>query len=537
MKAVRIYLPILLALAIVTGIFIGKNLNFSSQPVVFMNEDAKEQKLRQIINFIDYEYVDDVNTDSLLDLTISDLLRKLDPHSTYIAKQDAQRAEENLKGSFEGIGIEYIIYKDTLTILRTIVDGPSEKAGLLDGDRIIEVDGKLVAGEKIPDSDYMKMLKGESGSKVEVKIFRPMDGISKNITIKRGKIPLYSVSVSYMLNDTLGLIKVDRFSETTYVEFHKALKNLKKSGMKSLVLDLRDNPGGLLKTAIGMCDEFLDDDKLIVFTKHRSGEIDYTYAKHKGDFEKGKLVVLINEGSASASEIVAGALQDNDRAIIVGRRSFGKGLVQEEMMLNDGSRIRLTTARYYTPTGRSIQKPYDDGYDAYQEEAHHRYENGELVEADSMKVEIDQKFVTPAGNLVYGGGGITPDVFVPIDTSGKSLGWLYHYFGYGQLDRFAFKYVDERRKELLDYELQKFITDFEITDSLIVDVLTFAGLEIKLEEITAPTLRILKTRMKALIARNIWGNEGLYPILFEHDPMIIRAVKVFNEKPVVTLAE
>ena len=537
MKSYKLYLPILLALAIATGILIGKKLNFPSSPVGMSTEDMREQKIKQIINFIDYDYVDQVNTDSLLDITISDLLRKLDPHSTYIAAQDVQRSEENMRGSFEGVGIEYTINKDTLTVLRVIKNGPSEKAGLLGGDRIIAIDDKPVAGIEFPEEEYPNMLKGISGSKVKVGVYRPMDNKELEIEIKRGSIPINSVNVSYMINDSVGFIKIDRFSERTADEFSSALKRLKKEGMEALILDLRDNPGGLLKAAIQVSDEFLEKEKLIVYTKERKGEVNLTHATSSGNFEKGRVVVLINEGSASASEIVAGALQDNDRAIIVGRRSFGKGLVQEEMELKDGSKVRLTTARYYTPTGRSIQKPYENGYTDYVHEANNRYKNGEMTEEDSIKVDKEEKFVTPGGKVVYGGGGIVPDVFVPIDTSGMALGALYHYFGYGQLDRFAFKYVDKNRKKLLDYSFDEFNETFVVSNELLNEVIEFSGVNVSLEELNANTLMILTTRVKALIARNLWGDEGLYPILYQNDPIVIKAQDLIGQRMEIVLVE
>ena len=537
MTKYKVYLPIVLALAVVLGIYMGKNLNYSSRPVAMMDGDLREQKLRQLINFIEYDYVDEVNTDSLLDVTISELLHKLDPHSSYIAPQDVEQTEENLRGSFEGIGIEYMIKEDTLTVLRTIENGPSQKAGLMGGDRIISIDGEGVAGVEFLQENYPKILKGKSGSKVKLGIYRPMEDERFEVTVKRGSIPIKSLTVAYMLNDTVGLIKLQRFSERSADEFENALKNLQRQGMKSLVFDLRDNPGGLLKSAIEISDQFLSKNKLIVFTKERSGQVNETYASRRGSFEKGRLVILINESSASASEIVAGALQDNDRAIVVGRRSFGKGLVQEEMQLKDGSRVRLTTARYYTPTGRSIQKPYDRGYEDYLDETNTRYQNGELMDADSIEVNQDKKFVTPGGKTVYGGGGIVPDVFVPIDTSGKALGWLFHYFGYGSIDRFAFQYVDRNRKALLEYEPADFIANFNVTDTLVSDLLAFMGVEIKRKELNEGTLRILRTRTKAMIARNLWGDVGMYPILYETDPTVIRALELMNERPEMVLVE
>ena len=524
MKSFKIYLPMILALAVVTGIMIGKRMNYPSRPVAMMDEDMREQKLRQLINYIDYDYVDEVNTDSLLDLTITDLLHKLDPHSSYISKNDVQKSEESLKGSFDGIGIEYMIYHDTLVVLRLVPNGPSDKAGLKGGDRIVTIEGNPVAGIEFPEAEYPGLLKGQSGTKVKVGYYRPQDGSSADLSITRGKIPLNSLDVAYMLTPDVGLIRLNRFAETTTDEFEEALSELQKKGMKTLILDLRDNPGGLLKGAIDIADAFLKKDELIVYTKERSGNTNYTYATRKGDFEDGKLIVLINEGSASASEIVAGALQDNDRATLIGRRSFGKGLVQEEMVLKDGSRVRLTTARYYTPTGRSIQKPYEDGFEAYQREAEERFKNGELEKPDSTAFENDEKFVTPGGKIVYGGGGIMPDIFVPIDTSGKALGWLYHYFGYGQIDRFAFAYVDKHRKELSLLKMDTYQSTFSVTDSLLGELITFAGIKMQVADLEPETRKIMETRVKAMIARNLWGDKGMFPVLFQDDPVIKMAL-------------
>lgn len=526
MKAYQIYLPLLLALAVVGGIMIGKKLNYPARPVALMNHDLREQKFRQIINYIEYDYVDKVNTDSLLDLTITDLLRKLDPHSTYISQQEVQRSDESIKGSFSGIGVEYLINNDTLIVLRALQGSPSLKAGIRGGDRIIAVDGRPVAGVELSETDFTAMLKGITDSKVKVKYYRPLTGATKEVTLTRSKIPINSIDAAYLVNESTGLIKINRFSETTANEFNKAIKDLKAKGMSQLIIDLRDNPGGLLKGAIALADEMLESGKLIVYTETRSGDKNFTYATKKGAFLKNEVVVLINEGSASASEILAGALQDNDRATIVGRRSFGKGLVQEEMVLKDGSRVRLTTARYFTPTGRSIQKPYSDGYDAYQKEASERAKNGELTSADSMQVLEDQKFTTPAGKVVFGGGGIIPDVFVPVDTAGKALGWLYHYFSFRQIDKFAFLYVDKHRAKLGAYNAETFRRNFMVTDDIIQELIDHVNLNLMVADLNEATHEILQSRIKALIARNIWGESGIYPILFESDPMVQTALNV-----------
>jgi carboxyl-terminal processing protease len=531
MKTTRIYLPLLLALAIATGIFIGRRMNYPNRPVAFASQDMREQKLREIISYIDYDYVDEVNTDSLLDLTITDLLHKLDPHSSYITQRDVQKNVESLSGSFDGVGIEYIINQDTLVILRVVPNGPSAKAGLKGGDRLLAIDEVKVAGVLLPESEYPGYLKGARGSSIDVTYFRPLTKTTKTTKVTRDKIALKSIDVAYMIDKNTGFIKINRFAETTTSEFHAAIRLLKKKGATKLILDLRDNPGGLLKGAIEIADAFLDKDQLIVYTENRNNQTRYTYATKKGDFIKGDVVVLINENSASASEIVAGALQDNDRAVLVGRRSFGKGLVQEEIELKDGSRVRLTTARYYTPTGRSIQKPYTNGFEEYQRETYNRFKNGELIEADSTVFEPVQKFTTPKGKVVYGGGGIMPDVFVPIDTSTKALGILYHYFSLGQVDRFAFGYVDKHRQELSQWQFDNFLNKFEITDSTMKALLEFAGINTAKFTLDAFTERVLKTRLKAMIARNIWGDSGMYPILFTEDPMVLQAREALTTKP------
>lgn len=526
MKSRSIYWPMIIAISIVLGMYIGSRLNYPAKPVALAASGSKEQKIRQIINYIDYDYVDDVNTDSLLDLTIVDMLHRLDPHSSYIAKQDVQASEESVHGKFTGIGIEYQIYKDTLVVVRVIEGGPSEKAGLKGGDRLIEVNDSLLdisSAEKIGNQ-----LRGEYGSKVKLGVYRRGGAGIQSYQVKRGEIPLVSVDAAYMLTDSIGLIKINRFAETTHEEFVKAMSELKSKGLQKLILDLRDNPGGLLTSANDLADEFLKKGQLIVFTKERSGQKDETFATSKGHFEKGDLVVLINENSASASEIVAGALQDNDRALVVGRRSFGKGLVQEEIALGDGSKIRLTTARYYTPTGRSIQKPYSEGYEAYSKEAEDRWQNGQLFNVDSNKVKSGEQFVTPQGKVVYGGGGIMPDVFVPIDTSVQSLSWFYHYFTLSRIDGFAFNWVDGHRGEFKKMSKSDFIAQWELSDEVYNEFLTYAGADKLAARIDDVTAALVKNRLKALIGRNIWGSSAFYPVMFELDPIVEKAILVLE---------
>jgi carboxyl-terminal processing protease len=524
-----IYLPLVLAACVVAGIYLGTKLNYPSKPASLISANIREKKIKQIINYIEYEYVDEVNTDSLLDMTITDMLRKLDPHSTYIANENVQRASENIQGSFEGIGIEFQVYRDSLTVVKVIPSGPASKAGLKAGDRIVGVNGEPIGGDNRASTDFVGLLKGPRGTAVVVKVWRPLENKQLDVKIIRDKIPLVSLDAAYIVRDDIGLIRLNRFSETTYEEFMSALKSLKQAGMKRLILDLRDNPGGLLAGSIQISDEFLKNKQLIVYTEDRNNRTRYTYAKSRGSFLDGEVVVLINEGSASASEVVAGALQDNDRAWIVGRRSFGKGLVQEEMALPDGSRVRLTTARYYTPTGRSIQKPYEGDFKAYQSESFQRFEQGELVNKDSIKVREDLRFTTPGGRVVFGGGGIVPDFFVPIDTN-SSLTWLYHILGYGRIDQFAFSWVDDHRADFSAFSKASFVKEFEVADEMLQEFVNQTNIQKYRAQMNETTEKYISVRIKALIARNLFGNEAFYEVLQQSDPMVQRALEIFENE-------
>lgn len=525
MQKIKIYLPIIIGISVVLGIWLGTKLNFPKRSFALQSEEVKEQKLRQIIDFIDYEYVDDVNTDSLLDITITELLHKLDPHSSYISVSDVQGSSESLHGSFEGIGIEFTTVRDSLTVLRVIAGGPSDKAGLKAGDRILAVNEDTIAGIPMMNSQYIKLLKGPAGSKVNVGIYSPTEQETNQVTIKRGTIALPSVDLAFMLNEEVAMIKVNRFAEPTTDEFDKALESVIEKGAKKVILDLRDNPGGLLYSANKMADQFLSKDELIVYTRNRQNERDDSKATKNGRFLKGDLVVLINENSASASEIVAGALQDNDRATIIGRRSYGKGLVQEEIELKDGSRIRLTTSRYYTPTGRSIQRPYNSDYNAYRSESLERYHNGELFNADSIKVDTVQEFKTPKGKLVYGGGGIVPDVFVPVDTGNYSL---YKYFSFNALDNYCFTYIDNHRSTFATMEVDEFISNFEIDEVIFATFIKERTLSASALASLETENESLKLKMKAFFARNLFGASAYFRTLSKEDPMVIKSLEVLN---------
>ncbi|NVK27252.1 MAG: S41 family peptidase [Flavobacteriia bacterium] len=524
MKAAQIYLPLVVAVTLVLGMFIGSRYDYPARPTRMFSEEEKEQKIRQIINYIDYEYVDDVNTDSLLDLTIRDMLHRLDPHSSYIAEQDVQANEESIQGHFEGIGIEFHMNRDSLIVVRVVDGGPAQSSGVKAGDRIVSIDGISAVGEYKVTAPIIETLRGPSGSEVTVEVAQRGADQLRKIQIERGPIPIHSIDVSYLVNDSIGLIKVNRFSETTMDEFELALRSLERKGMSRLILDLRDNPGGLLRIAEEMSDAFLKKDQLIVYTQNREGEKDMTFATSRGIFERGDLIVLINENSASAAEIVAGALQDNDRATIIGRRSFGKGLVQEEMRLSDGSRMRLTTSRYYTPTGRSIQKPYDNGYESYQRDYYRRRENGELFKPDSTQFDPSDRYITKGGKVVYGGGGIMPDIFVPIDSSIYTNGWLYHKFSYGNVDEFAFEYVDRHRADFENMSAESFVQNWAVSNAVYNELLEHLGASDVKNKIDAVMRDFIEQRLKALIGKNIWGLDGFYPVVYQDDPTVRAAM-------------
>ncbi|MGB5819113.1 MAG: S41 family peptidase [Saonia sp.] len=456
--------PTIIALALAIGIFIGGKLHFNDSPEKLFTTNSKKDKLNRLIDYIDYEYVDEIDTDSIVDVTVNNILDKLDPHSVYISKQEMNKVSENMKGDFVGIGISFYKLRDTIAVIRAIENGPSFLKGIKPGDRILMANNDTLYGKRMPDDVIIDKLKGKEGTSLKLKVYRKYEDKVFTVTVKRDRIPIKSVEAYYMLTSDMGYIKVNRFAETTYKEFRAALGNLQRQGAKKLTLDLRDNPGGYLGIAEQMCDEFLQDDKLILYTKNKKGKIDRIYATEKGVFEDKPIYVLINERSASASEIIAGALQDNDIGTIVGRRSFGKGLVQREMELGDGSAVRLTVSRYYTPTGRSIQKTYKNGNKDYYQKFTDRYHSGELISVDSIKVADSLKFTTPKGKIVYGGGGIIPDVFVPIGTNEEEAVESMESRGY--LSRFIFDHLEQDRTRYTGYTKQEFVDDFRVDDIL-----------------------------------------------------------------------
>ncbi len=488
-------------------------------------------KLREILTYIENDYVDEVNTTELVDEVIDGMLEKLDPHTNYITAEDNAIMRSQLEGNFEGIGIEFNIFKDTIYVIAPLSGGPSIKAGLLSGDKIIKVDDEDVAGQGFTNRDVITRLRGEKGSKVVVSILRRGEKDLLDFEIERDVIPQYSVDVSYMINPKTGYIKVSRFSATTYMEFKEALGGLLEKGMTRLVLDLTGNPGGYLDRAVDMVDELLQDGNLIVYTEGKESRYNEKhFARNGGDFESGSVIIMIDEGSASASEIVTGAIQDHDRGIVVGRRSFGKGLVQLPIGLDDGSELRLTISRYYTPSGRSIQKPYDDNIQAYHNEFVARYQSGELFNEDSIKVDESLVFQTANGRTVYGGGGIVPDHFVPVDSSGNT-DFLNQVFRTNSLAQYSLNYFEENKITLREMSLDSFLNDFTVTDDMMEDFKKVAesnGVRSSRSSFN-DSKQELKLYLKAFIGRSGWNNDGFYPVFNLTDEIYLRSLELFEE--------
>lgn len=527
-----------MAIAISGGIFIGATMFGGSSNISSITKGY--MKYKEILTHIDRDYVDTVNTEDLIDYSIEKMLEKLDPHTVYIPAKDLQMARAQLEGDFDGIGVEFNIFKDTVFVVAPIAGGPSETAGIRAGDKIVEVDGKPMVGKEVDNSTVFSRLRGPKGSKVKIGIKRGLANDLLNFTVTRNKIPTYSIDATYMIDNKTGYIKVNRFAANTYEEFKKAMNTLKNEGMQQLVLDLRGNPGGYMDRATNMADEFIAGNKLIVYTDGKESRYDSRVNAYiNGIFEKGPVVVLIDEGSASASEIVAGALQDNDRALIVGRRSFGKGLVQAPIPLEDGSELRLTISRYYTPSGRSIQKPYThEGEDEdYTMDVMKRYEHGELFHADSIKFNDSLKFQTVKGRTVYGGGGIMPDVFVPLDTSYNTK-YLNKLVNANIIREYAFNYYTKNKSELEKMKFGDFKNNFAVTDQMMKEIVnsgTAAGAQFDELEYNR-SKEFIRTQLKALIARSVWksgsGSTGLnneyYQVMSSNDEVYNQALNLFD---------
>lgn len=525
------YIPLIIGVAIAAGVIIGGKLNFTDTSDNLFTTNSKKDKLNRLIDYIDYEYVDDVNTDSIVDVTVNGILENLDPHSTYIPKEDLERITESMKGDFVGIGINFYPYKDTIAVIKPTENGPSERAGIMSGDRILLADGDTIYGKNITNAMIAEKLKGDKNTKVKLTVYRKGEDRLLEFDIKRKIIPIKSVDAAYMLTDDLGFIKINRFAESTYKEFKLALDELQDQGATKLVLDLRDNPGGFLGIAEQIADEFLEDNKLILFTKDKQGREERSYATSRGDFEDGEIYILINENSASASEVIAGALQDNDKGIIVGRRSYGKGLVQREMALGDGSAVRLTVSRYYTPTGRSIQKPYVNGNNGnYYNDYYKRLRTGELADESNIEVEDSLKFTTPKGKVVYGGGGIIPDVFVPVDRAydNETINYIRRrgHFGY-----FVFEELDKDRSAYESVTKYDFINNFEVSDDIVVRFQEYIN-ERERTNITFVAYNDeIRRLIKATLAQQLFDDNAFEEIKNEEDIMVQEVILLSDEYP------
>ena len=520
-----IWLPLAIAMAVVVGIFFGSH--FSNNNKVAEND----RKLNAILNLIANDYVDTTNLHDLIEMSIPEILSNLDPHTSYFTAEDLKAATDDLNGSFSGIGISFMMVSDTISVIEVIPGGPSEKVGLMAGDQIVMIDDSVAVGPKMTNGEVMKRLRGDKGSQVKLGIKRQNSKKLLSYTVTRGDIPVNTVDTYYMIDNITGYVKINQFGVHTYDEFITAMASLQEEGAKRYMIDLRGNGGGLMQMAVLMVNEFLPAGQPIVFTKgrymHDDGDV---WSDGNGSFQDAEVAVLIDEFSASASEIFAGALQDNDRGLIVGCRSFGKGLVQKEFVLPDNSAIRLTTARYYTPSGRCIQKDYKEGVFSYEKELFDRYLNGELYSRDSVKVDQNQVFSTMNGRTVYGGGGIVPDIFVARDTSGITSYYI-DVANAGLLQRYAFNYCNNNRSflnQLDDYT--EFLRVAPSDDALIKDFVDYAA-----KNNIAPrwyyinqSHDLLATNLKALIARDIFGNMAFYPILNRNDKTVLAALRALN---------
>jgi carboxyl-terminal processing protease len=522
----------MLGVALAGGYYIGAYMGpGNSGPTQFfeLRRNTPGTKLQQVLELIDRQYVDTVQEDKLVEEVLQNMLQQLDPHSYYISAADLQAAEEPLEGSFMGIGVEFSIQRDTIVVVATIEGGPSEALGIRAGDRLVSADSTKLAGVGITNEMVMKALRGPANTKVTVGVVRG-NGKPFDVTITRGPIPINSVAVALLDDDSTGYVRLSRFARTTHEEFLKATSELKEQGMKRLVLDLRGNGGGYLNAAIGICEELLPKGSEIVYTQGRASPRQDYKADGDGSLVSMPLAILIDEGSASASEIVSGAVQDNDRGLIVGRRSFGKGLVQEQVNLRDNSAIRLTTARYYTPSGRSIQRPYGNGID-YKDDLEARYVHGELLNIDSIHLDSSKAYSTKSGRTVYGGGGIMPDLFVPADTSDRST-YLSELFFSGALNRYAFDVADRHRSKLKQYsDPKRFNSAYSITQAQLEGLAREAkslGVDYDPQglKVSAPVVAL---RLKAGIARNIWGENGYYRVLLGDDRIYERAREALQQ--------
>jgi len=528
-----IYIPLLLALTMVTGIFIGNSLKRNSQLSRSGFTMGVPNKIGTILSLVDQGYVDSVDLAGIVEKSIPEILKNFDPHTAYIPASEMQEVREEMEGNFSGVGVQFSIQEDTVRVIDVVAGGPSSKVGLLAGDRIVAVNDSVIAGVNIDNNEVLKMLRGDKGTIVTVGIVRTGVPEILNFEIIRGDIPLYSVDVSYMINEETGYIKIERFSETTYREFYEGIMKMKGEGARKVIIDLRGNVGGYLTQVLKMVDEFLEKDEPILYTMGEHQPKKTYNASARNAFAEMGVYVLIDEYSASASEIFAGAMQDNDRGLVIGRRSFGKGLVQEQIPLTDGSALRLTVARFYTPSGRSIQKPYDQGTEKYYRDVLQRIHSGGLV-ADSTLLADSLQYRTKSGRIVYGGGGIMPDIFVPLDTTGYSE-FLAKLTQRGIIYQFAYSYADRNREVLNRFSSVEEMEEYLDRAPLLYELIQYAGkkgVPVDRQDIKESE-QIIETQAKAYIARNIMGNEGFYPIIKQIDPTLLKAIEVTRQNLLV----
>ena len=525
-KRLQVWFPLLFSLIMVAGMVIGYKLHENSVIKDFFSS-SRRSSMQEVLDLVRLRYVDNVKTDSLSSEAINGLLHHLDPHSVYIPASDIDYVNDDLRGNFSGIGVEFQMFYDTVNVLNVLPGGPSEKAGIQIGDKFIKVnDSIVIAGKGLKPDEIRHLLRGERGSTVKLTIFRDKQSIP--ITISRGNIEVPTVDAAYMITSETGFIHLNKFGETSYREFMQALEKLQALKMKNLVLDLRGNPGGLLDQAVNMADEFLDEDKLIVYTEGVHAPRTEYHCKRQGIFETGNLVLLMDEGSASASEVLSGALQDWDRATIVGRRSFGKGLVQEQFGLHDGSALRLTVARYYSPLGRNIQKPYTEGYEKYEEEVMNRFHDGEVLKGDTTR-KTGKAFKTSKGRIVYGGGGITPDIYVSFDTTipGKEAVKL---LSNDALNNFVYSFYIENKQKFMQYKNTQ-----ELMDKYKAGIPEWNALKSFVQKDTIDLAKIntgekteILNKIPRLIARQLWRTEGYYEAANLKDSFVTKALRVLK---------
>jgi len=529
-KRISVYLPVIIALSIIAGILIGRFYDSSNTENRFIII-PKANKLDNVLNYVENEYVDEVSKAEIIERVIPKILEDLDPHSQYIPVQDMQRVNEPLEGNFSGIGIQFNMLNDTLVVIQTVPNGPSQKVGIQAGDRIIKVDGNDVAGRNIPSDSIVNQLRGPRGTSVNVEVSRRSVNDLISYDIIRDNIPLFSVDVAYIIKDDIGYLRLNKFSATTEQEFTEAVNRLRAEGMKKIIVDLRENGGGFMNAAVFIADQFLEGNEMIVYTMGKARDTQEFLSKPGGLCTDLEVAILIDERSASASEILAGAIQDNDRGLIIGRRSFGKGLVQEQIPLPDGSAIRLTIARYYTPTGRSIQRPYNHNLEEYYGELNTRIINGALVNADSNKFDDSLKYITSGGKTVYGGGGIMPDIFVPVDTVGLSE-YYFQVYNKGLIYKYSLKYADENRNILSKLTSPDEFREVLEKQDVLRKFINFAKTE-GVREVPSDirtSSKVLKVLLYAYIARNFLDNEGFYPIIEDLDNTLMITIDTLSEK-------